>query len=82
MANFQTKKSKFGLILEGLAVEGVGAFYGHLVYFMVIWCIFPVLVCCAEKNLATLVHSGFLRPIISFSYLPRKHEALDELVYQ
>jgi hypothetical protein len=26
----------------------------HLVYFLVIWYIFPVLVCCTKKNLATL----------------------------
>jgi hypothetical protein len=50
----------------------VGKFYGHLVYFvailvyfmafwcvyfMVIWYIFPVLVRCAKKNLATLLLS-------------------------
>jgi hypothetical protein len=29
-------------------------FYGHLVYFVVSWYIFPVLVCCTKKNLATL----------------------------
>jgi hypothetical protein len=28
--------------------------YGHLVYFVVILVFFPVLVCCAKKNLATL----------------------------
>jgi hypothetical protein len=28
--------------------------WGHVVYFMVIWYIFPVLVCCTKKNLATL----------------------------
>jgi hypothetical protein len=32
-----------------------GLFYGHLVYFMVIWHIFPVLVGCTKINLATLV---------------------------
>jgi hypothetical protein len=37
-----------------------GKFYGHLVHFMVIWyilwsfgIIFPVLLCCTTKNLAT-----------------------------
>jgi hypothetical protein len=48
-------------------MEDVGIFYGqlvflrpicifcgHLVYFMVIWYIFPVLVWCTKKNLATL----------------------------
>jgi hypothetical protein len=32
-----------------------GLFYGNLVYFVVIWYIFTVLVCCTKKNLATLV---------------------------
>jgi hypothetical protein len=32
-----------------------GKFYGHFVHFVVIWYIFPVLVSCTEKNLATLV---------------------------
>jgi hypothetical protein len=29
-------------------------FCDHLVYFVVFWCMFPVLVSCAKKNLATL----------------------------
>jgi hypothetical protein len=29
-------------------------FYGHLVYFVVIWYILPALACCTKKNLATL----------------------------
>jgi hypothetical protein len=54
--------------LEGLAIEDVGIFYGylvhlrafgifygHLVHFVVIWYIFPVLVFCTKKNLATLL---------------------------
>jgi hypothetical protein len=33
---------------------GIG--YGNLVYvFLVIWYIFPVLVCCAKNNLVTLI---------------------------
>jgi hypothetical protein len=32
-------------------------FYGHLVYFLVIWYIFPILVSCSKKNLATLAES-------------------------
>jgi hypothetical protein len=32
---FSNQKSKFGKILEGLAMEDVGIFYGHLVHFMV-----------------------------------------------
>jgi hypothetical protein len=42
-------------------MEDVGIFYVHLVYFSVIWYIlflygkmFPILVCCSNKNLATL----------------------------
>jgi hypothetical protein len=34
-------------------------FYGHLVYFVVIWYIFPVLVSCTKKNLATLLPTFF-----------------------
>jgi hypothetical protein len=47
-------------------MEYVSALYGHLVYFtanwyilwllhVVTWYTFPVLVCCIEKSLATLV---------------------------
>jgi hypothetical protein len=32
---FSKQKSKFGKILEGLAMEDVGIFYGHLVHFTV-----------------------------------------------
>jgi hypothetical protein len=32
-------------------------FYGHLVYFVVIWYIFPMLIYCSEKNLATLINT-------------------------
>jgi hypothetical protein len=64
---FSNQKYLFGLILESLAMEDIGIFYGHLfffwslgilcshlVYVMVIWYIFSFLVCCAKKNLATL----------------------------
>jgi hypothetical protein len=37
-----------------------GLFYGHLIYFVdfiVIWYIFPFLVCCTKKNLATLIEA-------------------------
>jgi ATP-dependent Zn protease len=58
--------------MVGVAIENLGIFYehliyftaignifGHLVYFMVIWYIFsPVLVCCTEKNLATLTQTA------------------------
>jgi hypothetical protein len=33
-------------------------FYGHLVYFLVIWYIIPILVSFSKKNLATLLSSG------------------------
>jgi hypothetical protein len=53
---FPTQKSKFGYILEGLAMEDVGIFDRHLVYFtgdlvyfVLIWYIFPILVCCSKK---------------------------------
>jgi hypothetical protein len=32
MAYFHTKKSQFGYMLEGLEMENVGIFYGHLKY--------------------------------------------------
>jgi hypothetical protein len=34
---FSNQKSPFGQILEGLAKEDVGIFFGHLVYFIDIW---------------------------------------------
>jgi hypothetical protein len=57
--------------MEGLATGDVSVFYGHLAYFTAIWYIlwlfgifvgylvyiFPVLVCCTKKNLATAVVS-------------------------
>jgi hypothetical protein len=55
---------KFWRILQGkmlvysMAIWSIllsfGTFCGHLVYFMVIWYIFPVLVYCTKINLATL----------------------------
>jgi hypothetical protein len=36
-------------------LQPFGVLYGHLAYFLVIWCIFPHLVCCTKKNLATLI---------------------------
>jgi hypothetical protein len=49
--------------LEGLAIEDVGLFYGHWVYFVPIWyslwqfeIYFPCFgVYCTKKNLATLI---------------------------
>jgi hypothetical protein len=34
---FPNQKSQFGKILEGLRMENVGIFYGHLVNFTAIW---------------------------------------------
>jgi hypothetical protein len=60
-------KSKFGYILEGLGMDIDDTFHKHLVYFVaiwymswpfniyfvVVWCIFFVLVYCTKENLAT-----------------------------
>jgi hypothetical protein len=43
----------FGLIYDYI----FGIIFGHEVYFMFIWYIFPVLVCCINKNLATLTEN-------------------------
>jgi hypothetical protein len=43
---------------------------GHLVYFMDIWYIFPILVCCTKKNLATL---KVLRFIADFQNVTRQN---------
>jgi hypothetical protein len=34
---FSKQKSHFGEILEGLEMENVGIFYGHLEYVLAIW---------------------------------------------
>jgi hypothetical protein len=54
-----TKNHNFGIFFESLGME---IFYGRLVYFMTTRCVmcsygiyFPILVCCAKKNLATLI---------------------------
>jgi hypothetical protein len=62
-------KSQFVFyILEGFGMEKVGEvmsncnilrsfgiLHGHLARFVVIWYIFPVLVCCTKTNMATLI---------------------------
>jgi hypothetical protein len=66
---FSNQKSQLGKFFEGLGMEDVGLFNGHLVYFaamyildgqlvhfVVIW---YILVCCTTKNLATLGSSQF-----------------------
>jgi hypothetical protein len=73
---FPNQKSKFGKILEGLGWEMLiyfrpiwnilwifGIFYNHWVHFGFIWYIFPVLVSCTQKNLATLGSSQSLKTV-------------------
>jgi hypothetical protein len=43
-------------------------FCDHLVYFAVIWYIFPVLVRCAKKNLATLMRNMHFYSFIYFLF--------------
>jgi hypothetical protein len=52
MVCFKTKNPNLGKIWKAL-----GIFYDHLVNFVFIWYIFPVLVSCTKKNLATLLPS-------------------------
>jgi hypothetical protein len=75
MAYFQTKNPNLGKFWRDLQskilvyvtviwhiLRPFGIFCGHLAYLMVIWYIFPILVCCTKKNLATLLEQddGFL----------------------
>jgi hypothetical protein len=68
MVTFQTKNpilGKFCRVLQWnmlayfmavwYTLQPFGIFCGHLLYLIVIPYTFPVLVCCAKKNLATLV---------------------------
>jgi hypothetical protein len=64
MVYFQTKNPNLGkfwrvfqwnVLVYFKSVHSFAVYYGHLVYFLVIWYIFPVLVCCCNKNLATLL---------------------------
>jgi hypothetical protein len=48
-------------------MENIDTFYGHLEYFVVIWYIFPVLVCLSKKHLATLVKT--LGPKLQIKYM-------------
>jgi hypothetical protein len=72
MVYFQTKSPNLGKFLEGLGMEKVGVFNGHLKYIMAVWyilmaiwytlwpfgIIFHVLVYCVKKNLATLLRKA------------------------
>jgi hypothetical protein len=71
MVCFQTKNPNLGKLFGALAMEYLGTFYDHLVYFKAIanilwpfWHILwpfgiflPILVFCTKKNLATLIQS-------------------------
>jgi hypothetical protein len=64
MISFQTKNTnlgKFQRTLDGkfwYILWPIAIFYRHLGYFMTIWHIFPVLVSCTKRNLATLLSTG------------------------
>jgi hypothetical protein len=72
---FQTKNPNLGKFWKGLKWKMLGYFMasGNLlqpfVELVVIWYIFPVLVYCIEKNLATLLHRSVL-----FTYM--RHQAI------
>jgi hypothetical protein len=61
MVYFQTKNPKFGQIWR--AMEDVGIFYGHLVYF-VVNLIYFLSSCCTNTNLATLMQERFYFTIL------------------
>jgi hypothetical protein len=76
---FAYQKSHFGSILDGLGLEKIGIFFGHLEYItgilyilwpfgnsVAIWYFSSVLVYCVTKNLATLVRS--MQNKLSISY--------------
>jgi hypothetical protein len=82
MEYFQTKNSYLGTYLQGLATKDVGILYGHmvhlrpigifyayLVYYVVIWYIFPHFGVCTKKNLATLVDT-YLNEVCPWPILP------------
>jgi hypothetical protein len=56
---FQTKNPNLGILSKHwngkywCILKPFGLLYGQLVHFVVIWYIFPVLVCCTKKNLPT-----------------------------
>jgi hypothetical protein len=75
MVYFQTKNYNLGTFLKVLQWKmrvgmyflrpfrlflwSFGIFYSLLVHLVAIWYIFPVLVCCTEKNLATLNSTSY-----------------------
>jgi hypothetical protein len=73
MVSFQTKNPNLGKVWRALdgkmliyfmalwnILQTFGIFSDHLVHFMLIWYIFPVLISCTKKNLATLVTDVFI----------------------
>jgi hypothetical protein len=63
MAYFNTQNTNLGIFLGALErkmlvyldfLNSYLVFFGHLVYFVVIWYSHVVLECCTKKNLATL----------------------------
>jgi hypothetical protein len=67
MVSFQTKHPIWGNFWMALdwkmliyfmtirnTLQTFAIFYDHLVHFVIIWYIFPILVSCTKKNLATL----------------------------
>jgi hypothetical protein len=78
MVSFQTKNpnlGKFWRALDGKMLiyfrviwnilRIFGIFYDHLVHFVFIWYIFPVLVSCTQENLATLGQTKIFGSIFS-----------------
>jgi hypothetical protein len=60
--NISTSIYKHEIMASWSILQQYGILCGHLVDFMLVWYIFPVLVCCTKKNLATLAHSSLSLP--------------------
>jgi hypothetical protein len=88
MVCFQTKNPNLGKFCRALywkmltyfmAIWNIlwrfGIFYDHFVHFLFIWYIFPVLVSCAKKNLATLIPS-YMCTLLHFWHFLRMDEQL------
>jgi hypothetical protein len=71
MVCFQTKNPNLGkfwmvfqqkMLVHLVAIWSIlwlfGIFNGQWVYFLFIWYIFPILVICSKKNMATLLRRG------------------------
>jgi hypothetical protein len=81
MANFQTKNPNLGkfwkdlqwkVLVYFMAIWSIlcpfRVFCCYLVYFILNWDIFPGLVCCAKKHLATLVATQFAPKVLFFNF--------------